>query len=164
MGSHIICIFSLWRGEKRMEQRPCDWCMIWHPRFICLPLNSIMASKELKFWGLKAICTFVYIWIRRHQQTVSTIKRTPRETLRHLHWSVCLFLYTYSSFLLLARKRSERERKQDLEREGAKLWRSLVHLITGTTVTSPAVSESPVWQPHFLHSLAHKHSQSSILP
>lgn len=71
-------------------------------------------------------------------------------------WSVCLSRSKHDTPLSSNWTESGVcEKTRSRERERAKLWRSPVHLITGTTVTSPTVSESPVWQPHFLHSLSH---------
>lgn len=53
-------------------------------------------------------------------------------------------------------------RENKIKREKAKLWRSPVHLFTGTTVTSPAVSERPVWQPHFLHYIWRTHTHTAL--
>lgn len=68
------------------------------------------------------------------------------------HWEgelICLKLseFVYDFFFPLYLVLRERTRYRD--REGAGLWWSPVHPVSGTTVTGPAVSESLVWQPHF---------------
>lgn len=177
-------VFSLWCFERDRTKEKKNWKFLSyfslrvspeqplsiqgfsniHGVYVGLPLNSLMAFKELlqhSIWPFVYKCVwssseegndFVYIWGKEHRQQK---KKSLTECWRHLYWSVSL---DRQYFLLSSAQKEKWMGGKTRSRERTELQWSPVHLITGTTVAGPMVSECPVWQPHFLH------SQTPILP